>query len=223
MINFIKSLFGPAPLPEPAPELARAIIKFTPLHIVDNGSSCTIKAPRGVTFGKFDNLIRWYGPSGIAPEEATLTNGWSTKVANGDTFTALVAAPAPKKATGVNPKDALGLAKPDLSVVPPAAELHLASAMMDGAAKYGAFNWRENAVIGRVYVAAARRHLLQYLDGEDYDPVSGVHHLGHAMACCAIILDAAATGNLDDNRPKPGAAGRMIRGWTKDTKLQKAE
>ena len=81
MINFIKSLFGPAPLPEPAPELARAIIKFTPLHIVDNGSSCTIKAPRGVTFGKFDNLIRWYGPSGIAPEEATLTNGWSTKVA----------------------------------------------------------------------------------------------------------------------------------------------
>lgn len=124
---------------------------------------------------------------------------------------------------GINPKDALGLAKVDLSVVPPAAELHLASAMMDGAAKYGAFNWRENAVIGRVYIAAARRHLLQYLDGEDHDPVSGVHHLGHAMACCAIILDAAATGNLEDNRPLPGAAGRMIRGWSKDTKLQKPE
>lgn len=122
---------------------------------------------------------------------------------------------------GINPKDALGLAKVDLSVIPPSAELHLASAMMDGAVKYGPFNWRDNAVIGRVYVAAARRHLLQYLDGEDIDPVSGVHHLGHAMACCAILLDAQETGNLDDNRPKKGVAGDMIRRFSKDTKFAK--
>jgi len=120
---------------------------------------------------------------------------------------------------GINPKDALGLAKPDMSVVPPSAMLHLASAMMDGAHKYGPFNWRDNAVLGRVYVAAAMRHLLQYLDGEDIDPTSGVHHLGHAMACAAIVLDARETGNLDDNRPHSGRAGEMVRRWTPETKL----
>jgi hypothetical protein len=46
-----------------------------------------------------------------------------------------------------------------------------------------------------------------------------VHHLGHAMACCAILLDARETGNLADNRPTPGAAGDMIRRWGENTKF----
>jgi hypothetical protein len=120
---------------------------------------------------------------------------------------------------GTNPKDLIGATKVDLSVVPPAALLHLASAMMDGAKKYGPFNWRENKVKGRVYVTAMMRHLLQYLDGEDIDPTSGVHHLGHAMACAAILLDARETGNLADDRPLPGAAGAMIRRWSPDGKF----
>jgi hypothetical protein len=120
---------------------------------------------------------------------------------------------------GINPKDALGMKKPDMSVVPPSSILHLASAMMDGANKYGPFNWRGNKVLARIYVAAAMRHLMQYLDGEDVDPTSGVHHLGHAMACCAILLDARETGNLADNRPTPGAAGDMIRRWGENTKF----
>jgi hypothetical protein len=120
---------------------------------------------------------------------------------------------------GINPKDLLGAKKPDLSLVPPAALLHTASAMMDGAAKYGPYNWRENAVLARVYVAAAMRHLQQFLDGEDIDPTSGVHHLGHASACCAILLDARETGNLSDDRPAPGAAGDMVRRWTPDGKF----
>jgi hypothetical protein len=36
------------------------------------------------------------------------------------------------------------------------------------------------------------------------------------MACCAIILDAYENGNLDDNRPRSGPAGEMIRSF--DTK-----
>jgi len=120
---------------------------------------------------------------------------------------------------GINPKDKIGATKPDLSLVPPAALLHTASAMMDGAAKYGPYNWRENKVKARVYVAAAMRHLQQFLDGEDIDPTSGVHHLGHASACCAILLDARETGNLADDRPLPGAAGAMVRRWTPDTKF----
>ncbi len=115
-----------------------------------------------------------------------------------------------KPSTG-NPKDLIGDTKPDLSLVPPAASLYLAAAFTDGAKKYGPYNWRENAVKNRVYIAAALRHINQYLDGEDIDPTSGRPHVGHALACLAIIADAKETGNLIDDRPLPGAAGRMIR------------
>lgn len=121
----------------------------------------------------------------------------------------------------VNPKDALGLQKPDMSVVPPTAELHLASAMMDGAVKYGPFNWRDKPVQARIYYAAARRHLVQWLDGEDFDPVSNVHHLGHAMACCAILLDAYELGVLKDDRPLPGPAPEMVRNFSNESKFRK--
>ncbi|MGN6819302.1 MAG: dATP/dGTP diphosphohydrolase domain-containing protein [Sphingomonas sp.] len=112
---------------------------------------------------------------------------------------------------GVNPKDLVGATKPDVSLVPPAGILWEAQAMMDGARKYGPYNWRENKVLARVYVAAAIRHLYQYLDGEDVDPISQAKHIGHARACLGIIADATVTGNLKDDRPKPGAAGDMIR------------
>jgi hypothetical protein len=83
--------------------------------------------------------------------------------------------------------------------------------MMDGAKKYGPYNWRDNPVLYRVYIAAAIRHLYQLLDGEDFDPISGVHHVGHARACLGILADANETGNLVDDRPTKGASGEMIR------------
>lgn len=120
-----------------------------------------------------------------------------------------------------NPKTAMGAKKPDLSVVPPSALLHLATAMMNGAEKYGPFNWRDQPVSARTYVAAAMRHLLAYLDGEDFsaDTVETgvpVHHLAHVMACCGIILDATAVGTIADNRPNVhGPAGQMIEMYNK--------
>lgn len=111
----------------------------------------------------------------------------------------------------INPKDLIGVKKPDLTLVPPAGMLWESQAMMDGAAKYGPYNWRSNPVFLRVYIAAAMRHLQQLLDGEDFDPKSGVHHVGHARACLGIIADAAETGNLKDDRPVKGPAGDMIR------------
>lgn len=112
-----------------------------------------------------------------------------------------------------NPKSAYGVKKPPLHLVPPSAKVELAAAMGDGARKYGPFNWRENSVAASVYKAAAERHLDAFWDGEDIDPASGAHHLGHAMACCAILLDALATGNLVDDRPLPGGAGEMHRAY----------
>lgn len=114
-----------------------------------------------------------------------------------------------------NPKTAAGMKKPDVSVIPPAGILHLATAMMNGAAKYGPFNWREKNISTRPYIAAAMRHLLSYLDGEEFsqDTIAAgvpVHHLGHVMACCAIVLDAYELGSLNDNRPLAGPSGDMI-------------
>lgn len=124
------------------------------------------------------------------------------------------------KPVGINPKDAVASKKPDITLVPPAGILHEAIAMMDGAAKYGPYNWRDNPVLARVYIAAAMRHLQQLLDGEDFDPVSGVHHAGHARACMGIYLDAFETGNLVDDRPKAGRAGAMVRHFEQKQTLE---
>ncbi|MGC1276552.1 MAG: dATP/dGTP diphosphohydrolase domain-containing protein [Planctomycetaceae bacterium] len=109
-----------------------------------------------------------------------------------------------------NPKDRIGQFKPPLHLVPPAAEVLEAVVMGLGARKYGPFNWRTADVRATVYVAAAKRHLAQWLDGQDDDPESGVSHLAHARACLGILLDASATGHLIDDRPEPGAASALI-------------
>lgn len=109
-----------------------------------------------------------------------------------------------------NPKDRVGQSKIDLSLFPPAAHIHGAHAFMDGARKYGAYNWREKQVRARVYISAAQRHLADFLDRQDIAEDSGVHHLGHVIACCGIILDAIETGNLIDDRPVTGAAAAIL-------------
>jgi hypothetical protein len=104
-----------------------------------------------------------------------------------------------------NPKDRFGVQKVSLSKVPAVAIAHEAHAMMDGAGKYGPYNWREKAVIASIYIDACKRHLDAWFDArEECAPDSEVHHLGHARACLGIILDAEATGNLIDDRPKAG-------------------
>lgn len=108
-----------------------------------------------------------------------------------------------------NPKTAVGAAKVSLHLVPPSATHYLAEAFADGARKYGPYNWREKGVSASVYVAAAMRHMDAYRDGEDLSRDAQVHHLAHVMACCAIILDAASVGKLNDDRPPKGAAADL--------------
>ena len=125
----------------------------------------------------------------------------------------------PPDALPPNPKQRYGDRKVPLHYVPPASTIHEAQAFAEGARKYGAYNWRRNAVEALTYIGAAQRHILAYLDGEDYDPEieHEVHHLGLAKACLGIILDALETGNLIDNRPPSGEAADLLRD------LQKAE
>lgn len=120
-------------------------------------------------------------------------------------------APAPTSAyPDDNPKSITGATKAPLHLNPSSAAIHQAAAHADGAAKYGPFNWRDRPVAVSVYISAIKRHLDAYYDdSEQVAADSGVHHLGHAMAGLAILLDAEAVGTLVDDRPKAGATVRL--------------
>lgn len=100
-----------------------------------------------------------------------------------------------------NPKTAFGMAKTPLDLVPTELINHVAQAFANGAAKYGPYNWRTAKISSSVYYAAAMRHLMAWWEGEEKAADSGVHHLGHAGACIAMILDTQHTPLLNDNRP----------------------
>jgi dATP/dGTP diphosphohydrolase len=109
--------------------------------------------------------------------------------------------PPTSKALGSNPKDILGVKKVDTTKIPAVALAWEALAMMDGAGKYDPYNWRANKVVATIYIAACKRHLDSWLEGQEEATDSGCHHLGHARACLGILLDAQTTGNLIDDRP----------------------
>jgi hypothetical protein len=122
----------------------------------------------------------------------------------------------PDERKGVNPKDLLGAKKLSLTGMPAVAIALGNAAMADGKAKYGPYNWRDNNVISSVYVDAAMRHMLAWFEGEEVAEDSGVHHLGHAIACLAILVDAQAGKNLSDDRPRRnGAFSKMLKGFDK--------
>ena len=104
----------------------------------------------------------------------------------------------------------MGSKKVSLSTVPAVAVAHEACALMDGARKYGPYNWRDKKVVARIYVDACKRHLDAWLEGQETAEDSGVHHLGHARACLAILLDAQETGNLIDDRPITGESAEVF-------------
>jgi hypothetical protein len=100
-----------------------------------------------------------------------------------------------------NPKDVLAGTRLDLTLISPAALIEEALAMVEGQEKYGMWNFRAATVSARVYCAAIQRHALKYLHGKEYDPKTGVHHLGSVRASAGIILEAKAMGTLIDDRP----------------------
>jgi hypothetical protein len=117
------------------------------------------------------------------------------------------------KALTANPKDLFGSVKVSLTKLPAVAVMHAAHAMMNGAEKYGPYNWRDKQIIASIYIDAAMRHLQDWFEGQETASDSEVHHLGHAIACCAILLDAQETGNLIDDRPiagDPDVADRVL-------------
>ena len=117
-----------------------------------------------------------------------------------------------------NPKTQLGVTRVPLNLVPPSAKHYLAEAFADGAMKYGPYNWRGEAVSASIYYAAAQRHMDAWWDGEDLSQDAKVHHLGHAMANMAILLDAMTVGAMKDDRPARGAAANLQQAFAENGK-----
>lgn len=77
----------------------------------------------------------------------------------------------------------------------------LVQAMMFGASKYEADNWRKGTPI-KTSLSCLMRHITAFMNGEDNAPDSGVSHLGHAMANLAFMIHDLREHPKLDNRYK---------------------
>lgn len=98
--------------------------------------------------------------------------------------------------------------KPDLSLIPYAAEVMMAEAFSYGSKKYGRYNYCKGHDLSQL-IASAKRHISKFYGGEDKDPESGVHHLGHAMVNLAMIAQQLELGTLVDDRYRSAQVIRM--------------
>jgi Domain of unknown function (DUF5664) len=109
-----------------------------------------------------------------------------------------------------NPKDAIGSKKLMLELVPDTVLVEVSLAFLEGALKYGRYNWRVAGVRSSIYRAALGRHLAKWWNGEDRDQKTRVKHLASAIACLSILLDAELVGKLTDDRPPAAPIGKLI-------------
>ena len=100
-----------------------------------------------------------------------------------------------------NPKDAIGVRKAYMSVIPWRVIYELGLAMLEGALKYGRHNYRVSGVRASVYSDATHRHINTWYEGEDLDLDSGLSHITKAIASLVVLRDGMITGNWVDDRP----------------------
>jgi hypothetical protein len=102
-----------------------------------------------------------------------------------------------------NPKDSLGIKKVPFHVIPQQVLGEVGLALMEGARKYGSYNFREKSmgVKAMVYVDALWRHVSAYVEGQETDPDSGLPHIVKAITCLIVLRDAQLNGMCEDDRP----------------------
>lgn len=118
-----------------------------------------------------------------------------------------------KPTAPTNPKDRVAGTKLPCGLAPDTASIGLALAFLEGALKYGRYNWRVAGVVASVYNDALERHRKKWWNGQNCDPLTKVHHLDNLMACAAILRDAELYGMLTDDRPpcpNPDAMAKFI-------------
>lgn len=72
-------------------------------------------------------------------------------------------------------------------LIPWASLAEVVAALTYGARKYADNNWKKVPSAKGRYTGAAFRHLTAWAHGEQRDPETGIHHLGHA-GCCLLFL-----------------------------------
>lgn len=87
-----------------------------------------------------------------------------------------------------------------LELLPTVALMEVGKVLTFGAKKYKDGGWRGVDKRSRYY-AAILRHAMQWNNGENTDPESGLPHLAH-LACSALfLLEAEVAGLGADDRP----------------------
>lgn len=104
-----------------------------------------------------------------------------------------------------NPKDLMGVSKAPMSTVSAAVLAEVGVAMLEGACKYGRHNYRAVGVRSSVYYDAAMRHIMDWWEGTDTDPHSGMHHITKAITTLVVLRDAMIQSKVVDDRPPPSA------------------
>lgn len=118
-----------------------------------------------------------------------------------------------------NPKTQFGAVKPGVYYTPPIPLYEYSLAHMQGALKYGHFNWRDDPVSISTYADACKRHIDLFLEGQRDASDTGIHNLAHAMCCLSIIMDAEAHGTLiDDRKISAGDDGGILESYMEATK-----
>lgn len=111
-----------------------------------------------------------------------------------------------------NPKDALGCKKPPMSTIPAPVLMEVGAAMLEGHQKgYRRHNYRVSGVRMSIYYDANMRHLMDWWEGQDIDPDSGIHHVSKAIAGLIVLRDAMMNDKALDDRPPKAKAGWMQR------------
>lgn len=100
-----------------------------------------------------------------------------------------------------NPKDSVGISKVPMSTVPATVLAEVGVAMAEGARKYGRHNYRVLGCKASVYYDATMRHLMDWWEGTDIDPDSGMSHVTKAITSLVVLRDAMIQNKFIDDRP----------------------
>lgn len=117
-----------------------------------------------------------------------------------------------------NPKDSVGVKKAPLSTVSAPVMMEVGLAMLEGARKYGRHNYRDAGVRASVYYDALMRHMVDWWEGEDIDPDSGLSHVTKAIASLVVLRDSMIRDNWEDDRPP-----RVDSGWLQELNKKAAD
>lgn len=118
-----------------------------------------------------------------------------------------------------NPKDAIGVSKTPMSCVPCGVLMEVGLGMLEGSLKYGRHNYRVAGVRATVYYDALQRHMMEWWEGEDLDPDSGLSHITKAITTLVVLRDAMMNEMVYDDRPVGMKAPDWLKTLNKRTKL----